>query len=142
MKKADPYLNFNGNTEQAFNFYKSVFGGEFTALQRFSDFKEGPEVPADAKNMIMHIALPLGGNNVLMGTDAPESMGFSITNGNNNHIIIEAESESEAEKLFERLSEGGKVTMELQKTFWRSFYGSCTDKLGIRWMINYSYPVI
>lgn len=138
MKKADPYLNFNGTTEKAFDFYKSVFGGEFTSLQRFKEIPESGNVPDDAKNMIMHIALPLGSGNLLMGTDAPESMGFKVINGNNVNIAIDAESEAEATRLYNGLSKGGKVTMELQKTFWGAFYGSCTDKFGVNWMINFS----
>jgi len=139
MKKADPYLNFNGNTEKAVNFYKTVFGGEFSFLQRFKDVPDNPNVPEDAKDMIMHIALPLGPGTVLMGTDAPESMGFKVTPGNNVNILLNADSEAEATKLFNGLSKGGKVTMELQKTFWNAFYGSCTDKFGINWMINFDY---
>jgi PhnB protein len=139
MKKADPYLNFNGSTEKAFNFYKAVFGGEFTSIQRLKDVPESGNIPEHAKNMIMHIALPLGTGTVLMGTDAPESMGFKVVNGNNVHILLNAESEAEAAKLFGALSKDGKVTMELQKTFWGAFYGSCTDKFGINWMINFDY---
>ncbi len=139
MKKVDPYLNFNGKTEEAFNFYKSVFGGEFTFLQRFKDTPDSSNVPADAKNMIMHVALPLGKGTVLMGTDAPESMGFKVIKGNDVNLLINAESESEATKLFNALIKGGKVTQQLQKTFWNAFYGACTDKYGINWMINYDY---
>lgn len=140
MKRADPYLNFNGNTEEAFNFYKSVFGGEFLAIQRFKDSPEGQNVPQDARDKIMHISLPLGKNNILMGTDAPESMGFKIVTGNNSYILLETESEDEAAGLYKGLSAGGKIEMELQKTFWGAYYGSFTDKFGIRWMINYAYP--
>lgn len=139
MKRADPYLNFNGNTEEAFNFYRSVIGGEFSTLERFRDLPEGQNVPADALNMILHIALPLGSSNFLMGTDAPESMGFKINIGNNTYIMLETESEEEATRLFNGLSQGGEVEMELQKTFWGAFYGSFTDKFGIRWMVNYQY---
>jgi PhnB protein len=139
MKAANPYLNFNGKTEEAFNFYKSVFGGEFTEINRFSNFKEGEKIPPDAKNMIMHISLPLGPHNLLMGSDAPESMGFKLSLSNNFSILLETESESEATRLFNGLAAGGKVTMELQKTFWGAFYGMCVDKYGIQWMVNFSY---
>ncbi len=139
MKTADPYLNFNGTTEKAFNYYKSVFGGEFKSLQRFRDFPDAGKVPPEALDMIMHIELPLGPNNTLMGTDAPESMGFILATGNNFSILINADSEEEASRLFKSLSSGGKVTMELMKTFWGAYYGACTDKFGVQWMINFTY---
>ena len=139
MKKADVYLNFSDKTEEAFKFYKSVFGGEFASLQRFKDTPDSSNVPADAKDKIMHVALPLGGGNMLMGTDAPESMGFKVVTGNNVQILLNAESEAEATKIFNGLSKGGKVTMQLQKTFWNAFYGACTDKFGVNWMVNFDY---
>lgn len=139
MATINPYLNFPGNTEEAFNFYKSVFGGEFTFLQRFKETPEAGNVPANEQDKIMHIALPIGEGNTLMATDALESMGQRLTAGNNFSIAIQAESEEEADKLFNRLSAGGQVTMPLEKVFWGAYFGMCTDKFGIQWMVNYDY---
>ena len=136
MLTINPYLNFPGTTEEAFNFYKSVFGGEFAMLQRFKDTPEGDKVPADVKEKIMHVALPIGGN-VLMATDAVESMGFSLTPGNNVYICISPESKEEADRIFNGLAEGGKVSMPIQDMFWGAYYGDLTDKFGVRWMVNY-----
>jgi PhnB protein len=140
MKTVNPYLNFPGTAEEAFNFYKSVFGGEFTTVQRFKDTPEGSRASASDANKIMHISLPLGKGNTLMATDAVESMGHSVTPGNNFHLTIEAESEAEANKLFSGLSAGGKVTMPMAKTFWGAYFGMATDKFGVQWMINYTLP--
>lgn len=138
MLNVNPYLNFKGNTEEAFNFYKSVFGGEFSMLMRFKDSPEAGNIPADVRDQIMHVALPLGKNNVLMGTDAPESMGFHLTVGNNVHIAIQAESREEADNLFKGLSAGGNIQMPMADMFWGDYYGSFTDKFGIQWMISYN----
>ncbi|OGU66587.1 MAG: glyoxalase [Stygiobacter sp. RIFOXYC12_FULL_38_8] len=140
MLKLNPYLNFNGNTEEAFNFYKSVFGGEFSFLMRYKDTPEAGNIPADAKNQIMHVALPLGKDNVLMGTDAPESMGFGLKVGNNVHIAIQAESREEADKLFKGLSAGGNIQMPMADMFWGDYFGSFTDKFGVQWMISFTNP--
>ena len=140
MKQVNPYLNFNGNTEEAFNFYKSVFGGEFRMLMRFKDTPEAGNIPADARNQIMHVALPLGKDNVLMGTDAPESMGFGLKVGNNVHIAIQTESREEAHNLFKGLSAGGNVQMPMADMFWGDYYGAFTDKFGIQWMISFTNP--
>ena len=137
MKTVNPYLNFNGNTEEAFNFYKSVFGGEFTSLQRFKDTPEGAKLSPDDQQKIMHVALPIGKGNVLMATDAIESMGHKLTAGNNFHISISPDSEDETTKLFNGLSAGGKVTTPLQKMFWGATFGMFIDKFGIQWMVNY-----
>lgn len=141
MARTNTYLNFRRNTEVAFNFYKSVFGGEFSGggVARFSDVpaQEGmPPLPDEDKNLIMHIELPITGGHVLMGTDAPESMGFNVNFGNNVHISLEPDTRAETKKLFDALSAGGKVTMELQVMFWGAYYGSCTDKFGVNWMVN------
>jgi PhnB protein len=141
MARVSTYLNFPRNTEEAFNFYKSVFGGEFSggSITRFSDIPASEGMPALAetdKNLIMHIELPILGGHVLMGTDAPESMGFKVNSGNNVHIMLEPDTKTETEKLFEALSAGGKITMELQDMFWGAYYGSCTDKFGVQWMFN------
>jgi PhnB protein len=139
MARVNTYLNFPRNTEEAFNFYKSVFGGEFGrgGIARLGDIpeKEGmPEIAKEDKNLIMHIELPIAGGHVLMGTDAPESMGFKLNFGNNIHINLELDSRAETKKLFDSLSVGGKITMDLQDMFWGSYYGTCTDKFGVQWM--------
>ena len=139
MKAANTYLNFNGNTEEAFNFYRSVFGGEFQAVVRFSDAGgESFGIPAQDLDKIMHIALPIGGNSILMGTDSLESIGQKLNVGNNVYIILDVDSPEEAEKLFDGLSEGGKVEMPLNKTEWAERYGICADKYGVQWMVNYT----
>ena len=140
MARVSTYLNFPRNTEEAFNFYKSVFGGEFEGeINRFSQVppQEGqpPLVEAD-KNLVMHVALPILGGHILMGTDAPESMGFKVTHGNNIYINLEPDTRTETKKLFEALSSGGKIEMELQEMFWGDYFGSCSDKFGVQWMFN------
>ncbi len=140
MKKISPYLNFPGNTEEAFNFYRSVFGGELAGLTRFKDIPEGSKLSAEEKEKIMHVSLPVSKENVLMATDALESMGHKVTAGNNFHISISADSKEEAEKLFNGLSNGGKVTMPLADAVWGDYFGMFTDKFGIQWMVNYAYP--
>ena len=136
MAKLNPYLNFNGKTEEAFNFYKSVLGGEFLMLQRFRDTPFGDKMPEDDKDKVMHVALPIG-ENILMGTDTIESIGQQLTSGNNFSLSLETESMEEADRLFNALSQGGRVEMPLQKTFWDAYYGMFTDKFGIQWMINH-----
>ncbi|MFV8342595.1 VOC family protein [Flavobacterium sp. XS2P39] len=141
MARVSTYLNFPRNTEDAFNFYKSVFGGEFSAggITRFSDIPpaEGmPPIDENDKNLIMHIELPIIGGHFLMGTDAPESMGFKVNFGNNIFINLEPDTRAETKKIFDLLSSGGTITMELQIMFWGAYYGSCTDKFGIQWMFN------
>lgn len=140
MKAANPYLNFNGNTEEAFTFYKSVFGGEFMGgVRRFRDFGEDNPmgVPEDDLDKVAHIALPLG-DNILMGTDILESLGHSLTVGNNYYITLEPESGEECERVFNALSEGGDIEMPLQKTEWAEKYGICVDRFGIQWMLSYT----
>lgn len=141
MARVSTYLNFPRNTEKAFNFYKSVFGGEFSGggVARFSDVPpaEGmPPIANEDKNLVMHIELPILGGHMLMGTDAPESMGFNVDFGNNVHINLEPDTRAETKKLFDALSAGGKITMELQVMFWGAYFGSCTDKFGVHWMFN------
>lgn len=138
MAAVNPYLNFNGNTEDAFKFYKSVFGGEFAAVMRFKD-NAGCDAMSEAdKDRIMHIALPIGNGTLLMGTDALESMGQKLTVGNNFYIALAPESREEAERLFNGLSAGGKIEMPLQDMFWGAYYGSFTDRFGVQWMVNYA----
>ena len=138
MHAINPYLNFPGTTEEAFNFYKSIFGGDFPVIMRFKDTPEGSKMPADDANKIMHMSLPIK-KNMLMATDALESMGQSLTVGNNFHLIISAESEEEADKLHSKLAEGGKITVPLAKASWGDYFGMVTDKFGIQWMISYDY---
>ncbi|HEX7574574.1 MAG TPA: VOC family protein [Bacteroidota bacterium] len=139
MATLNPYLNFAGNTEEAFTFYRSVFGGDFTTLQRFKDTPEAGRVPEKEKNMLMHVSLPVGKANSLMATDALESMGHKLTVGNNIQLSLEAETKDEAEKLFKGLSAGGKVTVPLNDTFWGAYFGMLVDKFGIQWMVNYTH---
>jgi len=140
MVKINPYLNFAGNTEEAFKFYRSVFGGEFAMLQRFKDTPEAGRVPEKEKEMIMHVSLPVGDGTTLMATDALESMGHKLTVGNNIQLSVEAGSKNEVDKLFKGLSAGGKVTMPLADTFWGAYFGMVTDKFGVQWMVSYSKP--
>jgi PhnB protein len=138
MKSINPYLNFKDRTEEAFNFYKSVLGGEFTMFQRFKDMPPGSgNVAESEKDLILHVSLVLSNGIVIMGSDAPEAHGLKVVTGNNVHMMLNAESEAEAEKLYKGLSEGGKVTMPLQKMFWGALYASFADKFGVNWMINY-----
>jgi len=137
MKTAEPYLYFNGNAEEAFHFYKSVFEVELTEILRFGDLEDNPMGISDKdREKIAHIAIPLG-NSILMGTDQVESMGQSLTIGNNFYITLIPETAEEADRVFNKLSDGGKVLMPLKKEFWAEKYGMCTDKFGIQWMISY-----
>jgi len=139
MATLNPYLNFNGNTEEAFNFYRSIFGGDFYNVTRFKDTTMADQIPGDAQDKIMHISLPIGNGNLLMATDAIESMGQKLTNGNNYSLSLTTESEAETERLFHALSEGGKIDMPLEKAFWGAYFGMFHDKFGIQWMVNYPY---
>ena len=140
MAKTSTYLNFTRSTEEAFNFYKSVFGGEFMGgIHRMGEVppQEGHPPLADAdKNLVMHVALPILGGHMLMGTDAPESMGFTLTQGNNVFINLEPDTREETDTLFALLSSGGTVGMPLQEMFWGDYFGSCTDTFGTQWMFN------
>ena len=143
MARVSTYLNFSRNTEEVFNFYKSIFGGEFSGggIARFGDIPpaEGmPPIAEEDKNLVMHIELPILGGHVLMGTDAPESMGFHVNFGNNIYINLEPDTKAETKRLFDALAFGGIITMELQDMFWGAYYGSCTDKFGVQWMFNCS----
>ncbi|HEX3135223.1 MAG TPA: VOC family protein [Planctomycetota bacterium] len=140
MKAVNPYLNFPGTTEQAFLFYRSVFGGEFAVLQRFGDMPGGDQTSAQESNRIMHVSLPLPNGSVLMGTDACESMGQKLIVGNNFSISLECESEAEVTKLFTALTAGGKAEMSPQNTFWGAFFAMGSDRFGTQWMMNYRYP--
>ncbi|HTI93200.1 MAG TPA: VOC family protein [Puia sp.] len=131
------YLNFPGNTEEAFNFYKSVLGGEFATIMRFKDSPGCEGMPAEQQNGIMHIALPVGKGNMLMGTDAVDGMGPKLVVGNNVSITVNPESEAETHKLFDGLAAGGTVLVPLNKAFWGGYFGMLVDKFGIQWMFNY-----
>lgn len=135
MALINPYINFNGNTEEAFNFYKSVFGGEFATIMRFGDMPN-PNISESEKNKIMHIALPIG-KNVLMGNDVPEFMGRVNENENRSKISIGAESREEADKLFNGLSAGGNIEMPIGDSSWGSYFGMFRDKYGIEWMVDF-----
>ncbi len=144
MKVVNPYLNFNGNTEEVFNFYKSVFGGEFAMLIRFKDMPADAEksesemggIPEGEENGIIHIALPIG-NSVIMGTDVTSNMP-RVTNGDSISLSLSAESKEEADRVFNALAEGGNVQTPMQDMPWGDYWGMLTDKFGIQWMMSYS----
>ncbi len=137
MALINPHINFNGNAEEAFNFYKSVFGGEFAKIMRFKDV-ETPDFPVEASeaDKIMHIALPIG-KNVLMANDVPAFMGRTNENENRSKISISAESKEEADKLFNGLSSGGNIEMPMENSPWGSYFGMFRDKFGIEWMVDF-----
>lgn len=138
MAVINPHINFNGNAEEAFTFYKSVFGGEFVKVIRFKDLSS-PEFPVapNEENKVMHIALPIG-KNILMGNDVPEIMGRTNENENRSKIAISTESREEAEKLFYGLSEGGNIEMPIGDSPWCSYFGMFRDKFGIEWMVDFN----
>ncbi|HEY9046304.1 MAG TPA: SRPBCC domain-containing protein [Ohtaekwangia sp.] len=142
VTRVTTYLNFPGNTEEAFTFYKKVFRSEFSGkgIQRFGDIPADaghPPVADNIKKMILHVELPiLEGQHILMATDAPQEMGFTLTTGNNMHICLEPATRTETKRLFDELSEKGNVTMPLMDMFFGAYYGSCTDQYGINWMVN------
>jgi len=141
MTQLAVYLNFSRNAEEAFLFYKSVFGGEFArgGIARFGDIPASagaPPVPDAVKNLVMHVELEIPGGQKIMGSDAPESMGFKVVQGNNTYIMVEPDTRAETRRVFEGLSAGGTVTQPLEDMFWGSYYGSCTDKFGVQWMFN------
>ena len=141
MASINPYLTFNGNCEEAFTFYKSVFGGEFPYIGRFKDMPpmgDKPMPEADGEK-IMHVSLPISSETILMGSDCVGGYGPPFAAGNNFSISINTDSEEEANKLFNALSAGGHVGMALDKTFWGAYFGMLTDKFGIAWMVNYDY---
>jgi len=140
MTAINPYLTFLGNCEEAFNFYKSVFGGEFTFLGRFSEMppQEGVTLSEEDKNKVMHVSLPIGPNTILMGSDSGGDWGAQTIVGNNIAISIMAESKEQADKFFNGLSAGGKVTMPMGDTFWGDYFGMFTDKFDINWMVSFN----
>ena len=140
MLSTNFYLHFMGNTEEAMNFYKSIFGGEFASIIRYSDVPGGEKMSPHDQQKIMHVSLPIARDQMMMATDTLESMGRKVVFGNNYHICLEAESEAEVDKIFTALTAGGRVEAPLNKTFWAAYFGMCEDKFGVQWMINYTYP--
>ncbi len=141
MAKLNAYLNFAGNSEEAFNFYRTVFGGEFTSVVRFKNMPmPGIKIPEKDLNKLMHIALPIGKTDVLMGTDTLESLGQKVKQGDNVRLSVFPESKEEADNIFNGLSAGGFVEMPMANQTWGDYYGSCRDKFGVMWMVDYTYP--
>lgn len=139
MPSINPYLNFQGNTEEAFKFYQSIFGGEFIGgISRFKDSPESDELPEHEKAKVMHIGLPFGDSNMLMATDALESMNQKVNSGNNVYLCISADSRKQADDFFNGLSDGAETEMEMQDMFWGDYFGMLTDKFGIKWMVSFS----
>ena len=136
--KVNPYLNFDGQAEEAFIFYKSVFGGEFTGNMKMKDAPGTENLTESEKTRTMHISLPIGKDNLLMGSDILPSMGHKLTKGNNNYISLHPDSKAEADRLFNGLSEGGVIEMPMSDQFWGDYFGSFFDKFGIGWMINFN----
>ena len=139
MATLNAHIAFNGNCEEAFNFYKSVFGGDFTYMGRFNEMPESEDytVPEGDKNKIMHVSLPIG-SSVLMGSDVGGDWAPSFKLGNNFAVSVSANSKEEADRIFNSLAESGKVTMPLENTFWGDYFGMLTDKFGINWMMSYN----
>jgi PhnB protein len=141
MIKFNTYLNFAGNAEEALAFYRSVFGGDFMSVVRFKDMPiPGMKIPKEDENKIMHIGLPVGPDSVLMASDTLESLGQKLIQGNNVYISVHPDSKAEADRIFKALSAGGKVEMAIADQPWGDYYGSFTDRFGVLWMVNYSYP--
>jgi PhnB protein len=141
MAAINPYINFKGNCEEAFNFYKSVFGGEFPYVGRYKDMppsEHNKMSEADA-DKIMHISLPISKETVLMGSDVGGEWAQHTVEGNNIQLSVNADTEEDAQRIFKALSEGGRVNMPLEKTFWGALFGMFTDRFGINWMVNYDY---
>jgi PhnB protein len=138
--KLNSYLNFAGNAEEAFRFYKSVFGGEFSSVVRFKELPmPGLKIPKEAEDKIMHIALPVGGD-LLMASDSLESLGQKLVPGNNVYLSVHPDTQAEADRLFQALSAGGAVEMPIANQPWGDYYGSFKDKFGIMWMVNFAAP--
>ena len=134
-----PYLNFAGNTEEAFLFYKSVFGGEFSSVVRFKDMPmEGVTIPESDQDKMMHIALPIGEDNILMASDAIESFGQHVNQGNHLYISVHPDTREEADRIFNALAQGADVEMQIADQPWGDYWGSLKDKFGVQWMVNHS----
>jgi PhnB protein len=140
MANINPYIHFNGNAEEAFTFYQSVFGGKFATIARFKDLAmPGFTVSDKEANKIMHIALPIGKSSILMGSDTPEFLGKHNENETRSKISISAESKEEADKIFNGLSKGGQVEMPIADSPWGSYFGMFRDKFGIEWMVSFDH---
>ena len=141
MTKLQPYLNFDGKAEEALEFYKSVFGGEFSSLVRFKDMPmEGVEIPADEQDRILHISLPIGDDSLLMASDTLPSFGQELVVGNNAYVSVHPESRKEADRIFDGLSDGAAVEMPMGDQAWGDYYGALKDRFGVQWMVNHSPP--
>jgi PhnB protein len=141
VTKLHSYLNFAGNAQEAFDFYKSVFGGEFSSVVRFKDYAmEGVTISTDDEDKIMHIALPIGEDNVLMASDVLESLGQRLVHGNNVYVSVHPTSREEADRIFDALSDGAEIEMPIADQAWGDYFGSLKDKFGVQWMVNYSPP--
>lgn len=141
MASVNIYLTFNGNCEEAFNFYRSVFGGEFSYVGRFKDMppsEDGKSVSEVDGNKIMHISLPISKETMIMGSDTGGEWATSFTQGNNFSISVSADTKEEADRIFTALAEGGQITMPLDNTFWGDYFGMLTDKFGINWMMSFN----
>lgn len=142
MPKLNPYLNFDGKAEEAFTFYKSVFGGEFVGgIHRMGGAPGTENLSEEEKQRVMHIALPIG-NELLMASDIMPSMNQQLTVGNNNYISVFPDSRQQADEYFKALSEGGKIEMPLEDQFWGDYFGCFSDKYGVYWMINYNEAMV
>ena len=133
------YLNFDGNCREAFEFYRSVFGGEFDIIETFRNAPGDMELPENELDNIMHVSFPVG-SSVLMGSDVPSIFGVSVKQGNNFWISFSATSREQSDAVFGKLSDGGSVSMPMQEMFWSSYFGACTDKFGVNWQINCELP--
>jgi PhnB protein len=141
MTRLHSYLNFAGNAEEAFNFYRSVFGGEFSSVVRFKDFPmEGVSIPEEDEEKIMHIGLPIGEDDILMASDTLQSLGQELVQGNNVYVSVNPTSKEEADRMFKALSEGAEIEMPIADQVWGDYYGALKDKFGVMWMVNYSPP--
>lgn len=142
MATTSIYLNFTNKTEEAFLFYQSIFGGEFEgSINRFGEMPVipgAPQLSEEDRHLVLHMCLPILGGIKLMGSDAPQSMGFNLVQGNTIFISLHPDTKEEADRLFGLLSAGGTIGMPMAEQFWSDYFGDCTDKYGIRWMVNYS----
>ena len=142
MLNTDIYLHFNGQSEEAFKFYKSVFGGDFITAQRYKEMAGSDKMHAADQERMMHISLKLTAATTLMASDLPSAGDQSFHVGNNFHICLQAETEKEANRLFQSLAKDGKIEMPMNKTFWGAYFGMVEDKFGVHWMINFNYPQV
>jgi PhnB protein len=141
MTRLHPYLNFAGNAEEAFDFYRSVFGGEFASMVRFKDLPiEGVSIPEEDQGKVMHAALPIGRDDILMASDTLQSLGQELVQGNNAYVSVHSESKEEADRIFSALSQGAEIEMPIGDQVWGDYYGALKDKFGVMWMVNYSPP--